>query len=327
MRGIAINKVSRAATRLFGELLPLLVAVLAIGLLLVDMFDFISVPDDAHAEILLFVASIVLLAYFAAHRQSEASTKALVRLNTSTSVLFDRVNAQLDGVRQVPAAEIRGALEANITDASAFYFRGGSGRWLRHYSLPQLSLVRSRQIELGVQLLDPRDEFLCRAYAHYRKVARNGVDVRDGEDDPRLIQRDILGSIYLAAYYSATARLKAEVVLLRTFSSLRYDVTDRGLVISVAGKAEPALVASAGTWFHEAVVDEMRQGKHGNGVLVLPSDLKLFPSLDSVTGETVAEALGRVRVKESPVDERPLLAGFAGSDVDWIKLAAEHVRE
>jgi hypothetical protein len=318
--------IKRAFAALLGSLLPLVVGAGGLVVLALDLFDFARLPAGYEQEILLLAASTVLLGYFAAHSTGNRAADGVARLEGTVNGLEGRLSEALGGVRQIPSGDIRAHLIENARGVTAFYFRGGSGRWLRRFTLPTLGSVKDRDVQVSVQLLDPRDEELCREYARYRAASRRPGDVRPDEDNPRLIQRDILGSVYATAWYSARARLQAEVVLLRAFSPARYDVSSEGAVVSVSDPAAPGLLAKRGSWLHAAFVDEMCQARHGHGVATAPGDLNHFPpDIAAVDGDVVRDALTAFTVTVNGTAPSALLTGYASSGVDWALVAAEHV--
>lgn len=307
--------------------LPLLVGVSGLGVLLLDLFGPVDLPSGYADEVLLAAASVVLLSYFAQNQRQTNHDATHSRLLGKVENVLERVEDRLDSVRQVPAKDIRRLLEANVEGASEYLFRGGSGRWLRKFTMPALSKATDRDVNITIELLDPRDEQLCEAYSRYRAMALPTGHLRSGEDS-RLIQRDILGSIYAAAWYSARRRVEADVILTRSFSPLRYDVSSEGLLVTVAELTEPGLFAAQGTWLHTSIVDELHQSRHGHGSVVLPGAANVhYPaSLASVTAVDVREVLSAAKVAGRPVDS-PLLDKFSAvADVDWEEVAANHVR-
>ncbi|WP_433165881.1 hypothetical protein [Kribbella sp. CA-247076] len=321
------TRVSRFFLGLLGAGLPLIVGLLGLVALLVDLFGPFDLPNDYGDEVLLAAASVVLLAYFAQHQFQKRYDESHQELLAQIEVVLGKVDDRLDLVRQVPARAIRGLLKAHVEGAKEYLFRGGSGRWLRSFTLPELSKATDRDVRLTIELLDPRDKSLCTAYADYRAKALPSGHVRDNED-ARLIQRDILGSIYAAAWYSARRRMTAKVILLRSFSPLRYDVSSEGLMITVAELTQPGLYAAPGTWLHSNIVDELHQATHGHVIVVLPGPSEShFPhAIQAVTSEDVRRTLSAARV-QGPNGESPLLKHFAAEAmIEWEKVAADHVR-
>ena len=218
-------------------------------------------------------------------------------------------SALTTSVRQVASDQIGVELERLLQDSVDWIFRGGSGRWLRGRTLQHLSIIRDREVPLGVQLLDPRDELLCAAYSRYRSRSRDPADVRPGEENPELIRTDILASIYATAWFAAQSRIVAEVVLLKSFSPLRLDVGTRGLFATVALRSAPGLFAQEQSWYYRSVLDEMRQAKSVNDVLELPDDN--FPPRTGVDGAAVSRTLQDIRVLRPGGGSSQLLTGFA----------------
>lgn len=322
-----MTKVGRSFLWLLSTALPLLVGVLGLGALVFDLFGPVNLPSGYENEVLLAAASVVLLAYFAQNQRQANHDATHTRLLGEVETVLERVEDRLDSVRQVPAGDIRGLLQANVEGASEYLFRGGSGRWLRKFTMPALSTATDRDIRITIELLDPRDEDLCVEYARYRTKALPKGHLRDTED-PRLIQRDILGSIYAAAWYSAQRRVQAKVILLRSFSPLRYDVSSEGLMVTVAELTEPGLFAARGTWLHSSIVDELHQASHGHVNVVLPSATQhRYPEpLAATTPDDVLEVLSAATVTGRGGDS-PLLDGFASAaNIDWRVLADEHVQ-
>lgn len=306
--------------------LPLAIGLLGLGALVVDLFGPFDLPTNYAYEVLVASASVVLLAYFAQHQVQVGYDKKHDRLLREVETVLGRVESRLDSVRQVPAGDIRGLLETHVEGAKEYLFRGGSGRWLRKFTMPELSKATDRDVRVTIELLDPRDAQLCRAYAEYRAKALPSGHLRNEETD-RLIQRDILGSIYAAAWYSAKRRMEAKVILLRSFSPLRYDVSSEGLMVTVAELTEPGLFAAPGSWLHSSIVDELHQASHGHVTVLLPSASEVsFPKeLDSVKGVDVRAALSCANVLGTG-GKSLLLEHFAdAAEVDWDDIAKDHV--
>jgi hypothetical protein len=113
----------------------------------------------------------------------------------------------------------------------------------------------------------------------------------------RSVQAEILGTIYLAGWYAARTRIEPTVVLLRSFSQLRYDIGSAGGVITVADISQPGLFAEAGSWYYKSLRDELVQTVHGNPTVALPTSEALFPArIEDVTEENTRDALGATQV-------------------------------
>lgn len=307
--------------------LPLLIGCLGIAALVIDVFGIVTLADGYESEILLAAASVVLLGYFAHSQLLAEHGNKQESLLLDVRTVLDRVDARLDVVRQVPAAEIRPLLEQHVSGANEYLFRGGSGRWLRRFTLPELAKTTEREVRITIELMDPRDGALCEAYAAYRRQALPEGNRREAET-ARLIQRDILGSVYAAAWYTANKRTKATVILLRSFSPLRYDVSSEGMLITVAQLSQPGLFAAPGTWLHSSIVDELHQARHGHATLRLPpaSECPYPQWIESTTPDDVQRVLSATLI--AGPDGGPLLERFAAcGDIEWEEVAKSHVQQ
>ena len=185
----------RVAAWLLGEAAPLLAGLAAVVLALLDLFDLVALPSGVDVKsVVILAAGFLLLVNFRTQVEND-------RVQKKQEHVLRWVDDNEPAVRQLDATDIRNALNVNLdrSKVKEFYFRGGSGRWLRSATLPALSNVADRDVPIAVQLLDPRDEHLCRAYASYRAKSRAPSALRPGEDDPRQIQADLLASAYVTS--------------------------------------------------------------------------------------------------------------------------------
>jgi hypothetical protein len=283
-------------------------AVLALAGLIaavLGFFGWLPVSSERAAQFLLALGSLVTLAFVT----EAAERRALMKGFEGTQEALAQLLRQ-SPVREVPPGEIGPEIDRLLEGSREWLFRGGSARYLRGFTLPRLSARRTLDTRVLIALLDPRDLHLCEAYAQYRsKIGRT-----DPEVSARSIQAEILATIYLAGWYATRRRLQPRIVLLRSFSQLRYDVGSDGLLVTVADRTRPALYASADSWYYRSLRDELEQMFHGNPEVELPTTLELFPSaISDASVEQVRRALAGTVVKHAS-----LLTGAAdANDVQW----------
>lgn len=279
-------------------LIEALVVIVAVLVGLLGAIGLFEIDTDLFRSIALFVAAVILtgLLVEAGERRHEADERQ-----------------SLEGeVFQVPAHLVGPRIEQLLRESSSWSFRGGSGRWLREATLPALSQIRHHDVPMSLQLLDPRDERLCVEYARYRARQRDPANVRRDEDDPRNIQADLLASICAAAWYASTSRVQPEVVLLRAFSPLRYDVGTNGLFVTVANRSAPGLFARTDSWYYRSIRDELAQARYGLPLVILPKNPDVFPKARSdVRAATAKAALIKMEVQEATREPVALLSEFA----------------
>jgi hypothetical protein len=296
----------------------LLLVAIALGAVAIDATGWFDVGDDRFGQLVTAIAALVLLGF----TLEAGERRAFARRHEE---LFGEVRA-LGGaleVRQIASNAIGPGIRDELTRSGAWLFRGGSGRFLRSGTLPELGNIRNREVPVMIQVLDPRDEFLCTKYAEYRSVQRGAVIRRPDEGDMRKIQADLLASIYAAAWYSARTRIEASVTLLRTISPIRYDFGDRGLYVTVADPTQPGLFAQNGSWYYNSVRDELEQANHGHPSVQFSRDIQLFPTKDEVDGVIVERGLDAIRIHAPDGAETPLLTGAADAHhLDFADIAA-----
>jgi hypothetical protein len=232
--------------------------------------------------------------------------------------------AQVD-VREIPSKLISAGIDRLLSESTDWVFRGGSGRYFRYATLPALALVRERDVPVTIGLLDPNDRDLCQRYAEYRNLQRGELVRRPDEGDFETIEADLLSTIYAAAWYSQNSRIEVELVLLRSFSPLRYDIGTTGLYITIADPAAPGLYAKSGSWYFNSVRDEMMQASHGHPSVEFPAATSLFPgSRADVTPEVVEEALNQMKLRDPLIETtQPLWSKESPRDPDYKAIAAK----
>lgn len=303
-------------------LTEVLVALATIAVVGLDIAGKLEVTGDVLANLVLFGVGTFLIGTALDARARSRATAAQERLVDAAETAVGLVN-----LRQVDASQIGIGLEKLLNASTEWTFKGGSGRYLRHATLPRLSAVRDVQVPVEIQILDPRDLSLCGMYARYRNQHRPTAAQRPDESDPRNIQLDLLANIYAAAWYSARTRITANVLLLRSFSRLRYDIGSTGLFVTVADLREPAIYAASTSWYYKSVLDELRQNTHGHPSIRFPSSADLFPA--KLSAEAVRAGLERTEVNDPLTNETsPLLAGPTDPDqVDFVELADRVILE
>jgi hypothetical protein len=304
---------------------PLVTGLAGLVLTVIDALGFIVLPADTPKNTIIIAASVILIAsYTNSWRRAEQDQRHNTLLSQMDSFVH---NAD---IRQVGSQEISVLLQSELAHSHSWWFRGGSGRWLRKDTLPTLALKNGDDINVAIQILDPRDEELCRRYANYRYKQRDLSDRRPNEFDPRTIQADLLASILAAAVHSAHSRINPEVVLLRTYSPLRIDMGENALLATVASKTAPALFARRGTFLYQSIKDEIQNARHGNHLLVLPENLSRIPVKELVTAADAKRLLSECSVTMSLSPSEPLLKDYAKPellDFEEIRKRAFDVRD
>ncbi|MFE6765422.1 hypothetical protein [Streptomyces sp. NPDC057689] len=308
-----------------GDAVTFLTVAAIVVVTLLDMFEVISLSQEFLSGAAIVVLSAFLLALLDSRKNAVEQRDVLRDVVADLSVIKRDVEIRGAGahVIEIPQEEIGSRLEELLGSASSWHFRGGLGGWQRSTALPALSKITNRDIAYSMHILNPADEGLCRRYASYRASAGQ----RAGTTDPENVRDELLALLYAVAWYTDRTRIKAEVSFLSSYSPLRYDLSDAGLVVTVPDMQERAIYAPVGGWYFTSVRDEMDQASKALAAAVLPTGQDMFPQRwQDVRAHHVREALESVRVQPSRISVQPghsLLSGWAdSSSLDFNKIAS-----
>jgi hypothetical protein len=188
-------------------------------------------------------------------------------------------------------------LEEHLSTTRTWTYSGSVGRWNRARAMPELAR-HARESNSGrdvlLQILDPREERACHAYAEYRRGVRTGTGTRDEDWTIRRVRRDIYATIVAAAALAHREPLLRVRIALKPWTSVfRFDASDRRIVITREDPKEPGLVCETGTYFYDAFREGMRFELDQAVELQLPQDGHLqFETLSVGAVRTFLHNLG-----------------------------------
>ncbi|MFJ4120087.1 hypothetical protein ACIP3U_02005 [[Kitasatospora] papulosa] len=292
---------------------------------LLDMFEVISLSQEFLSGAAIVVLSAFLLSLLGSRKSAFEQMQVLHGVKDNIDIIKRDIEIRGVGahVIEIPQEEIGGRFDELLSSTNSWHFRGGLGGWQRSTALPSLSTATNRDIAYSMHILNPADEGLCRRYAGYRASAGQ----RMGTADPENVRDELLALLYAVAWYNERTRIKAEVSFLYSYSPLRYDLSDSGLMVTVPDMQERAIYAPAGGWYCTSVRDEMDQASKALPAVVLPSGPGFFPQQwRDVRAHQVREALEAVEVQPGGLSAQPphsLLTGWAdSSNLDFDKIAS-----
>jgi hypothetical protein len=131
---------------------------------------------------------------------------------------------------------------AEARESCTFWeFKGGTGTYLRAKTLPELARMRNRPIRIRVDVIDPADLELCAAYAQFSHQAPVDLWPLSGASETgRQVQTSCLATILAVCWHNQNSLLEIDLRLSSTWSTLRFDRSDDGLLITVRDKGAPA---------------------------------------------------------------------------------------
>lgn len=164
------------------------------------------------------------------------------------------------GMVIVPAGDVSGLLTSASKTTKKWWFRGGTGRYLRAMTLPELSSIAqhsSSTRELNVQLIDPTNLSICHEYASYRASLRSAK--KNASQWTRDQVRAEVYATILSLFWVAkeNSLLQIKLTVLATFSSFRLDLSSDYVVITKEDQLAPGVRCDDGTFFYQAYQDDM----------------------------------------------------------------------
>lgn len=149
---------------------------------------------------------------------------------------------------------IKGRIETDF-----WYFSGGSGRFTRAVTLPELNLISKRNNEhksIKIILLDPMDDSLCESYASYRQNLKSSKN----EWSIQYVRNEITSTICSSIIHkNINPMLDINVYLKKNFSTLRIDINQSNCIVTKEDKKEPALTTPSDTFLYRTYKEEILQ--------------------------------------------------------------------
>lgn len=207
-------------------------------------------------------------------------------------------------IREVPAGgHISSSFADAMASATSWRFRGGTGTFLRAWTLPELSkrAMGGAGVPVTIEILDPQDA-ACEAYALYRRRLE-GADGGAGKSkwNVSYVRTESAASIIAAVWYRQHSFISVRLVFSRAVSALRYDIATRVAILTHADKNFPALVASVRSPLYNAFVAELDQSTEAGEVSL--ADLPMLPQHhDAITPEIAEDLLSRLRISAAEID-------------------------
>jgi hypothetical protein len=205
-------------------------------------------------------------------------------------------------VRILRGTEVQAAHAKAREHTGRWYFKGGTGTYLRAKTLPKCLGDRRRPIQFRIEIIDPKDSKACERYDNFRRSGSKGPDGTGDPWTPGRARLESYATILAACWYSQERTfLTIKVGLARTVSTFRYDMSSEYLIITRDDHELPAELISRGTALYAAYERELETsfGQAEPVQLDLARDVRLSAEPSPRELRTLLRALGL-----SP--ERPL---------------------
>lgn len=204
---------------------------------------------------------------------TEASTtlrqlpQRLDRLADVDSVLT-RARTTLDNismVRVLHGSEVGEALAQARRTTDLWYFRGGTGTYLRAVTLPDCiehARHRNSTLDFRIEILDPTDEEGCNRYAQFRRSLANLPDASGERWTVDRTRKEAFATVLAACWYSQQyGLLKIDVWVSPRMTTFRYDFSSTCVIITQEDPRAPALLIDRGKIYYHRWNIELQYGR------------------------------------------------------------------
>lgn len=264
------------------------------------------------------LAAIALIAFslIADERRREAAKTDVqhvalttARIEQQVERLDDRVARSGSLVEVPPGQPITDLFEEAVLSTTLWRFKGGTGSFLRAWTLPMLAEVARRnagaRFPITIDLLHPGDP-VCEDYSEYRrKLAMHRSIDPQSHWTPDLVRVEAASTILAAAWFYQHEFLDPKVTLARSLSVLRYDISSGFAILTNEDKRFPALLARTSSPLYSAFVSELDQRARRDSIDVSAAP-KLPAEMDAITSDTAVTVLSHLGIDMGGVEPSAL---------------------
>ncbi len=140
-------------------------------------------------------------------------------------------------------------------------FKGGTGTYLRAVTLKacvETARQERRPLRMQLEIIDPTDEALCKAYAQFRSSLTPGPD---GTGEPWTFERtrkESFATVLATCWYRQRFPfLKIELGLSGVMTTFRWDLSSRSVIMTQEDPTAPAMVIENGKPYYRAYSREL----------------------------------------------------------------------
>jgi hypothetical protein len=293
------------------DLIIVVVIATAVGLL--DIFSDVLPDDVVSGTILLILGALAVGSSLERLRQPASIQEALAGTRRA---LDDQAM-----VSSLIGAEVGEALRDARQHTNRWYFKGGTGTYLRAVTLPSCvnaAKVQRSQLNIKIDIVNPGDERACAAYARFRQMFAGQLNSAEAALwTTNRVRKEAYATVLAACCYrQQLATLEIAVHLSSVVSTLRYDLSETCLVITQDDRSRMNLLVRRGQPLYDYYVTELHQSREQ----AMELDLRLAPPLaPEPTVDEVRLLFDELRL--------PLPRTFTDSDIGEITMKALHAED
>jgi hypothetical protein len=182
---------------------------------------------------LAVIAIIMLRDRGNAKSLSQKTMDEFHRVVAETREEVRRIAADSATVQILRGTEVQEAHAKARASTDHWYFKGGTGTYLRAVTLKKCLQDRRRPMEFRIEIIDPRDVGACRRYDNFRLTRSPGTNRAGDSWQAGQARLESYATVFAACWYNQHSDfVTIRVGLTRTASTFRYDMSSDRLIIT-----------------------------------------------------------------------------------------------
>lgn len=297
-------------------LIALFLAIVVTALSLLDRIDAADVSKWTLAVLALLAITLVK------DRQARMRDVGETADIRKTLVALDERLSGADEVQAVAPDAIGRWFGDAIPATTRWRFKGGTGTYLRAQTLPRLALDNQQRVEVWAEIVAPDDERVCERYGAHRRRGASGPTPAGVEEawQTKEVRIQSYATVVAAIWYSEHMRVRVNVALTSTMSTIRQDMCDTSLLVTneYARARGLAVVRVGGGGFFESSRREL-EASFDQARLVDLRNLRL--PRHEISGDDVLRVLKRVGNLQH---DDAFLSGAVCTEIALMAISKEH---
>jgi hypothetical protein len=182
----------------------------------------------------LAVIAIIMLRDRGNAKALSQKTKAeLHRIVAETREDVRRIAADSATVRILRGTEVQEAHAEARAGTDHWYFKGGTGTYLRAVTLKKCLQDRRRPMEFRIEIIDPRDAGACQRYDSFRRTRWSRTSTTGDSWRAGQARLESYATVFAACWYNQHSDfVTIRVGLTKIASTFRYDMSAKHLIIT-----------------------------------------------------------------------------------------------
>jgi hypothetical protein len=186
------------------------------------------------------------------------------RIDSFEGVVTDTKRAleETSVVRVISGAQVAQVLEEARRSTDRWFFKGGTGTYIRAKTLPECVAAARRErrtLLFRLEIIDPTGVGVCEDYARHRRSVAEGPDATGEPWTLERTRKEAYATILAACWHKQRfGMLDIDIGLSRTMTTLRYDLSASRVVVTRDDPRGEALVVDSGKFYYGWVSAELQ---------------------------------------------------------------------